>query len=133
LDNVEFAAVGVEDLTLDPPFDLITSFDVIHDLAEPLAALTRIRAALVDQGMYLMMEPEAGSALADNLDPDGALLYGMSTLYCLTQSLAAGGEGLGAAWGRERAEELAKDAGFEVFERLDSISNRFSAFYLLRR
>jgi hypothetical protein len=50
----------------------------------------------------------------------------------MTQSLAVGGEGLGAAWGRELAEDYAKRAGFSTFQPLEEITNKFSAFYLLR-
>ncbi len=131
IDNVEFLEHGVEDIPIDPPFQLITSFDVIHDLADPLAGLRRIRQALSGDGQYLMMEPNAGSNLKDNLHPRGAMLYGISTLHCMTQSLARGGAGLGAAWGRERAEALAQEAGFGSFRPLEEISNKFSAFYLL--
>ncbi len=132
-DNVDFLGHDVTEIPTEPPFGLITSFDVIHDLADPLAGLRRIRESLADDGVYLMMEPNAGSKLEDNLDPRGAMLYGISTLHCMTQSLARGGVGLGAAWGRERAEELAGQAGFGTFRPLDEITNRFSAFFLLSR
>jgi SAM-dependent methyltransferase len=131
--NVDFRENAVEQIPIDPPFGLVTSFDVIHDLTAPLAAMRRIREALADDGLFLMMEPNAGSDLSDNLSPRGAMLYGISALHCMTQSLAAGGVGLGSAWGRERAEELAGEAGFTSFQPLDAISNRFSAFYLLQR
>ncbi len=132
LGNVRFAALDVEELPTDPPFDLITSFDVIHDLIDPRSALRRIREALARDGVFLMMEPNAGSNLEENLTPRGAMLYGTSTLHCMTQSLAKGGAGLGAAWGRQQAETMAGEAGFSSFEPLDGISNQFSAFYLLR-
>jgi 2-polyprenyl-3-methyl-5-hydroxy-6-metoxy-1,4-benzoquinol methylase len=133
LDNIEFIQAGVEEIPTNPPYRLITSFDVIHDLTEPLVAMRRIREALSVDGVYLMMEPNAGSSLEDNLGPMGALEYGISTLHCMTQSLARGGAGLGSAWGRERAEQMAADAGFGSFRRLDDITNKFSAFYLLTR
>ena len=133
LDNLEFHVHPAEAIPTDPGFDLITAFDVIHDLADPLAAMRRIREALRTDGVFLMMEPNLSSDLAENLHPIGAMMYGVSTLHCLTQSLAADGAGLGAAWGSRRAEELAREAGFGSFERLEDISNRFSAFYLLRR
>lgn len=131
--NVEFIALGVEDLPIDTPFGLITTFDVIHDLPDPLAGMNRIREALADDGRYLMMEPNVSSNLEDNLTPRGAMLYGTSTLHCLTQSLAQGGAGLGAAWGRQRAQAMAEEAGFGSFQPLEEIDNKFSAFYLLRR
>jgi 2-polyprenyl-3-methyl-5-hydroxy-6-metoxy-1,4-benzoquinol methylase len=133
LDNIDFIQAGVEEIPSDPPYRLITSFDVIHDLVDPLAAMRRIREALSDDGVYLMMEPNASSSLEENLSPMGALQYGISTLHCMTQSLARGGAGLGSAWGRERSEQMAAEAGFGSFHRLDEITNKFSAFYLLTR
>jgi SAM-dependent methyltransferase len=132
LPNVGFQRHGAGDFPTDPPFDLITTFDVIHDLADPLGGLTRIRQALTPDGLYLMMEPNASSKLENNLNDRAALLYGVSTLHCMTQSLAAGGEGLGAAWGREQAEDYARRAGFTSFQPLEDITNKFSAFYLLK-
>lgn len=132
VDNLRFEAIPVERIPTDPGFDLITGFDVIHDLADPLAGLTRILEALHPDGVFLMMEPNVGSNLEDNIGEIGTLFYGISTLHCMTQSLARGGAGLGAAWGRERAEQMAFEAGFTGFDRLDDITNRFSAFYLLR-
>ncbi len=132
IDNVEFEEYSADAIPLEPPFDLITTFDVIHDLVDPLAGLTRIREALGPNGLYLMMEPNASSRLDENLSDRGALLYGVSTMLCMTQSLAHGGAGLGAAWGRELAEEYAGRAGFTSFQPLESIQNRFSAFYLLQ-
>ncbi len=129
--NVDFANSSANDLPTSPPFDLITSFDVIHDLFDPLGGLARIREALSEDGVYLMMEPNVSSNLEDNLNDRAALTYGISTLHCMTQSLAIGGAGLGAAWGRQRAEEYARRAGFTGFEPLEGITNKFSAFYLL--
>lgn len=129
--NVAFENSSADSIPSDPPFDLITSFDVIHDLTDPLAALTRIREALSPSGQFLMMEPNASSHLENNLNDRSALLYGISAMHCMTQALAAGGEGVGAAWGREMAEDYARRAGFAGFEPLEDITNKFSAFYLL--
>jgi SAM-dependent methyltransferase len=131
LGNVEFHAAAVEEIPTDPGFDLVTTFDVVHDLADPRAGLRRIRQALTESGSYLMMEPKAESDLAGNMSSRGAMLYGISTMHCMTQSLAVGGEGLGAAWGRQLAESYAAEAGFAGFEVLEEISNRFSTFFLL--
>lgn len=128
--NASFSRLPAEELP--DGFDLITSFDVIHDLAKPAAALRRIREALRPGGVYLMMEPNMSTDLDDNLDDIGVINYGISLLHCMTQSLAIGGAGLGAGWGRQRAEEMARDAGFSTFEPLEEITNRFSAFYLLQ-
>ncbi|MEX2654613.1 MAG: class I SAM-dependent methyltransferase [Acidimicrobiia bacterium] len=131
LTNVSFEVVSAEEIPTDPPFDLITTFDVVHDLARPDAAVARFREALTDGGTFLMMEPAVNASLQDNIEPRVALLYGVSLLFCMTQSLAAGGAGLGTAWGPERAETLCREAGFGQFVRLQ-IENPFSAFYQVR-
>ncbi|MDE0887075.1 MAG: class I SAM-dependent methyltransferase [Myxococcota bacterium] len=127
-ENVFFAQVDGGSIPSDPGFDFITTFDVIHDVVDPLAVLGQIRAALAEGGAYLMVEPQAGDDLEENLHAAGALTYALSTLHCMTQSLAHGGEGLGAAWGPGRAEQYCRDAGFGRFERLE-VANPFNAFY----
>jgi len=131
ISNVEFHQYDAEEIPIEPGFDFITTFDVIHDLVDPLAGMQRIAEALHPGGLYLMMEPNASSNLQDNINEIGALNYGVSVLHCMTQSLAHGGAGLGSAWGGEATEEMAREAGFRSFRRLDEIANRFSAFYLL--
>lgn len=132
VDNVTFRQMSVEEMDTGSRFGLITAFDVIHDLPDPLGGLRRIRQSLEPDGMFLMMEPNAGSLLEENLHSRGAMLYGISALHCMTQSLAEGGPGLGAVWGRQRAQALAEEAGFTSFQPLEEISNRFSSFYLLQ-
>ena len=132
ISNLEYRVGRIEELSEPGRFGLVTSFDVIHDVVDPRLALVAIRESMSPDGWYLMMEPAASSDLANNLHKHGALQYGISTLLCLTQSLAAGGAGLGAAWGEESARDLAVAAGFSQFEKLDGISNRFSNFYLLQ-
>lgn len=131
LGNAHFDECSATAIPTEPPFDLITAFDVVHDLAEPRAAVARIREALAEDGTFLMMEPAVHPDLEDNIEPRAALLYGVSLLFCMTQSLAAGGEGLGTAWGPRKAEELCRSAGFGHFRRLP-VENPFSAFYEVR-
>lgn len=129
--NVAFEVRSADEIPTDPAFDLITCFDVVHDLADPAGAVARVREALASDGAFLMMEPAVNAELEDNIEPRGALWYGVSLLFCMTQSLAAGGPGLGTAWGPERAESLCREAGFSRFRRLP-IENPFSAFYEVR-
>ncbi len=128
LPNLKFEEMDAGSLPQEPGFDLITTFDVIHDLARPRAVLGQIRQALAPGGAYLMVEPNAKDSLEENLGREGALLYAISTMYCTTVSLAHDGEGLGAAWGPALAEKLCREAGFGSFERLE-IRNPFNAFY----
>jgi 2-polyprenyl-3-methyl-5-hydroxy-6-metoxy-1,4-benzoquinol methylase len=126
--NVEFAVGGSDLLVERGGFDLVTALDVIHDLDEPVAILSDIRHSLSETGSLLIMEPRIDDHLENNLGAHGTVLYGISTLHCMTQSLANGGAGIGAAAGPSTIEQLAKDAGFESFVELP-IDNPFSAFY----
>lgn len=128
--NLDLVRAGATEF--EGSYDLITTFDVVHDLADPAAALRHIREALRPGGVYLMMEPNMSSDLDRNTGDNAVINYGISLLHCMTQSLAADGAGLGTAWGREAAEQMACEAGFSSFEPLDQIANRFSAFYVLR-
>ena len=126
-----FLAESVDALPTEPGWDFISTFDVIHDLPEPLGAMTRIRSALNEGGTYLMVEPKVADSLEKNVkNPFARMLYGMSCLHCVPQSLAQGGPGLGACWGEARARQMAEEAGFARFERLD-IRSPAMAFYAL--
>lgn len=128
-ERVEFIRASADSLETSN-YDLITTFDVIHDLPDPLAMLRKIRSSLAPTGRYLMVEPRMAHDLAENQTPFGKLLYGMSCLHCVPQSLAQGGPGLGACWGPQRARDLAREAGFEQFEALP-IRSPALAFYEL--
>jgi 2-polyprenyl-3-methyl-5-hydroxy-6-metoxy-1,4-benzoquinol methylase len=129
-DRVRFEAVKAEDLAANQ-FDLVTTFDVIHDMADPLAALGSIRRLLGPRGVYLMQDPNAADALEDNISTKGRFFYGVSVFYCMTVSLAQGGVGLGTCMGEAKARQLATEAGFTSFRRLP-IDNPFSAFFEVR-
>ena len=100
-------------LPTDPPFAAVFAFDAIHDQADPAGVLRRIHDALEPGGVFAMLDIKAASALEDNVgNPLAPWLYGVSTLHCLTVSLAAGGAGLGAVWGEQRARQMLAEAGF---------------------
>ncbi|HEV3495268.1 MAG TPA: methyltransferase domain-containing protein, partial [Actinomycetes bacterium] len=113
LANARFEVRDAARLTTDEPFDVVFVFDAVHDQVAPAAVLERIWAALAPGGTLVMVEPRASSDLAGNLtNPVAPLLYAVSTLHCLTVSLAGGGAGLGAAWGEELARAMLAEAGF---------------------
>ena len=114
--NVEFAARDLSDFdeTAEPDaFDFVTTFDAIHDQANPLVVLQGIRRAVAPDGVYLAQDIKGSSHHYGNIDhPIGPLLYTISCMHCMTVSLAQGGEGLGAMWGREKALDYFRKAGF---------------------
>jgi hypothetical protein len=98
-------------------FGFVTTFDAVHDQARPGALLRGIRRSLRADGVYLMQDIDGSSRVEGNLDhPLGTFLYAISCMHCMTVSLAQGGEGLGAMWGREKAAELLGAAGFSGWE-----------------
>ncbi|WP_024877592.1 class I SAM-dependent methyltransferase [Saccharomonospora piscinae] len=113
LANASFQALDIVELPTDPPFDVVFAFDTIHDQAEPARVLRRVHDALVPGGRFVMLDTRAATELADNLDnPFAPLLYSVSTLHCMTVSLARGGAGLGTVWGEQLARRMLAEAGF---------------------
>jgi SAM-dependent methyltransferase len=133
LTNARFEVMDVTRLPDEPRFDLITSFDAIHDQRDPAATLRRVAAALAPGGLYFMVEPKASSRLEDNLgNPFAAYMYCMSVLHCMTVSLAEGGAGLGTAWGEQAARRLLAEAGFTSVEVVDAPGPQ-NSIYLCRK
>ncbi len=113
LTNVTFEECDAAKLTVDRPFDAVFVFNAIHDQVAPPAVLQRIHDALVPGGVFVMNEPRLSSNLEDNIGhPLAPFTYAVSTLHCMTVSLAHGGAGLGTAWGEQLALQLLTDAGF---------------------
>ena len=115
-DNVEFVTADLTrfDETAEPEaFDLITTFDAIHDQAQPLNVLKGIHRALRPDGVYVMQDISGTSHVHKDVDhPIGTFLYAVSCMHCMTVSLAQGGEGVGAMWGEEKTREYLTKAGF---------------------
>jgi 2-polyprenyl-3-methyl-5-hydroxy-6-metoxy-1,4-benzoquinol methylase len=115
--NVRFEVKDAATLDEKACYDLVTTFDAVHDQAKPAAVLKGIADALKDDGVYLMQDIAGSSHVHNNMDhPTGPLLYAISTMHCMTVSLAQGGDGLGTMWGEEKAKEMLKEAGFTEVE-----------------
>jgi len=111
--NVSLVQGDVAELWLDGKYDLVTAFDAIHDQAKPDRVLERIYAALRPGGTFLMQDIAGHTHVGDNRDhPLGPFMYTVSCMHCMSVSLASGGPGLGAMWGREKAVEMLNAAGF---------------------
>ena len=112
LDNARFEVRDVAGLGEDAAYDLVTAFDAIHDQAHPAAVLACVARALRPGGRFLMVDIKASSNVDDNRQiPWAPFIYAISTFHCMTVSLAAGGDGLGTAWGRQLATSMLDDAG----------------------
>ncbi|MBV9582435.1 MAG: class I SAM-dependent methyltransferase [Chloroflexi bacterium] len=141
--NAQAAGVGDRvhsemcDVTRGIPgsYDLITTFDVVHDMPQPLPALRAIRAALKPGGTYFVVEFNVSDDLDDNIHHPfnmGAFGYSASLNYCMTQALAAGGVGTGTCMGEAGLRDLAAEAGFTHVRRLEFPNNPFNSFYELK-
>jgi len=100
-------------------YDLVTMFDCLHDMGDPVGAARQVRDTLAPDGTWMIVEPAAGDRVEDNLDPVGRAYYGFSTLLCTPASLSQEvGLALGAQAGEARIREVVESAGFSRFRRV---------------
>jgi SAM-dependent methyltransferase len=117
---------------LPEQYDVITTFDVIHDAVDPRGLLRAIRQALRSDGRYVCLDINCAEHLEGNAGPLGSLFYGFSVLYCMTTSLAGHGEGLGTVGLPEgKLQELSLKAGFSSVRRVP-LENPFNNLYELQ-
>jgi SAM-dependent methyltransferase len=99
-------------------YDLVATFDCLHDMGDPVGAARHIRQSLAEDGTWLIVEPFAGDTVADNLNPVGRSYYGFSTFLCVPNALSqAGGYSLGAQAGEAAIGKVVAEAGFTRFRR----------------
>ncbi len=100
-------------------YDLVATFDCLHDMGDPLSAARHIREALAHDGSWLIVEPYAGESVVDNLNPVGRMYYSASTFLCVPNGLSQqGGYALGAQAGEAAIRQVTVDAGFTRFRRV---------------
>ena len=137
LRNIEFIVADLShfDQTAEyEAFDVITTFDAVHDQKFPLNVLKGIYRALRPDGVYLMQDIKGSSHVHKNIDhPLGTLLYGISCMHCMTVSLAQGGEGVGAMWGEEMTREYLKKAGFSSVQKNELAHDIQNNWYVVRK
>jgi 2-polyprenyl-3-methyl-5-hydroxy-6-metoxy-1,4-benzoquinol methylase len=99
-------------------YDLVTTFDCLHDMGDPIGAATHIRQSLTVDGTWLIVEPYAGESVTENLNPVGRVYYGFSTFLCVPNAMSqSGGYSLGAQAGEHAIGQLVERAGFTRFRR----------------
>ena len=135
ISNVSFFDPRDKPIADDNSYDLICTFDCIHDMTHPTEMMKTIRKALKDDGTWLLVDIKAHDSLELNVskNPMASLLYGISVLSCMSSAMSEdGGEGLGTlGLSAVRAEAMARDAGFTQFKKLD-VDHSVNAFYEVR-
>jgi SAM-dependent methyltransferase len=99
-------------------YDLVTTFDCLHDMGDPVGAARHVRETLAEDGTWMIVEPMAGDRVEDNLNPVGRAYYGFSTFLCTPASLSQEvGLALGAQAGQARIGDVVAAGGFGRFRR----------------
>ena len=129
-DNARFEVASAQTFS-GTGYDLIATFDCLHDMGDPAGAARHIRQALDADGTWLIVEPLAGDTLAGNLNPVGRVYYSFSTFVCVPNARSQpGGHALGAQAGEAAVRQIAEQAGFTRFRR--AAETPFNAIYQAR-
>jgi SAM-dependent methyltransferase len=116
--RVQFDTASAQDYA-GTGYDLVTTFDCLHDMGDPVSAAQHVLETLDDDGTWLIVEPFAGDRVEDNLNPVGRLYYAVSTLVCTPASLSQDvGLALGAQAGEARLHDVVTAGGFTRFRRV---------------
>ncbi|MCV7401129.1 methyltransferase domain-containing protein [Mycobacterium fragae] len=134
LQNVRFERMDLTELDITEAYDVVTVFDAIHDQAQPARVLANIFRALRPGGVFLMVDIKASSRLEDNIGvPLAPFLYTVSTMHCMSVSLALDGAGLGTVWGQQLATSMLADAGFREVRTQEIESDPINLYYVARK
>jgi ubiquinone/menaquinone biosynthesis C-methylase UbiE len=117
-DRVSFEVAGAQTFG-GTGYDLVTTFDCLHDMGDPLAAARHIRQSLAPDGTWMIVEPFAQDDPSGNQNPVGRVYYNFSTFLCLPNAMSqSGGYTLGAQAGEAAIRRVVTDAGFTRFARV---------------
>jgi 2-polyprenyl-3-methyl-5-hydroxy-6-metoxy-1,4-benzoquinol methylase len=134
LKNARFELQDLADLDVSSAFDLITTIDVIHDLAKPRAVLATIYRSLRQGGTYLMGDVQGSTNIHENIgQPLAPYAFLWSLAGCMPASLRQGGEGLGAMWGEQKALEFLGNAGFHDIAVVKPTDDLINCYYICRK
>ena len=116
-DRVRFETAGATTFG-GGPYDLVTTFDCLHDMGDPVAAASHVRERLAEDGTWMIVEPFAGDTVQDNLNPIGRVYYSFSTFLCVPNAVSQGAHRtLGAQAGEAAIRSVTEAAGFTRFRR----------------
>lgn len=135
LENLSFHHARRDPLPAGAGFDLVTTFDCLHDMAHPGEAMRAIRAAIEPDGTWLIADIKSHPTFEETLEnnPGAGMMYAFSVLSCMSSALSEpGGAGLGTlGFTEEIAREMTREAGFERFRRLE-FEHPMNAYYEVR-
>ena len=115
--RTEFVVAGSDNFP-HGPYDLVTFCTSLHDMPDPIASAKRAFETLKEDGSVLIVEPMAGNSVEENCNPLGQMFSAVSTLCCLSNSIAQGGSGLGAVATEAQIHDTLKAGGFNFFRRI---------------
>jgi SAM-dependent methyltransferase len=116
-DRVSFEVAAAKEYPGDS-YDLVTFFDCLHDMGDPVGAAAHVLRSLKPNGCWMIVEPFANDKVEENLNPVGRVYYSASTLVCTPASLAQEvGLALGAQAGEARMRDVVSQGGFTRFRR----------------
>lgn len=134
LKNVRLEVVDMSEFGEIGRYDLITTFDAVHDQKSPQNLIKGIHAALRPGGTYLMQDIAGSATLENNMDmPMAAHLYAISCMHCMAVSLGQGGDGLGTMWGWETAKAMLEEAKFASIEKHQFEHDPFNVWFVSTR
>lgn len=117
LENLRFEQRDLTGYDESDRWDLVFSFDAVHDQKDPQGLVSGIARSLKPGGVYVMQDIGGSAHLEQNMDfPMATMLYSVSCVHCTPVSIGQGGAGLGTMWGRETAEEMLHEAGFSEID-----------------
>jgi ubiquinone/menaquinone biosynthesis C-methylase UbiE len=129
-DHVQFEVASAAEFS-GSGYDLIATFDCLHDMGDPVGAAKHVREALAPDGTWLVVEPFAGENWTDNLNPVGRVYYNASTQICVQAALSQkGGYALGSQSGEAGVREVVEAAGFTRIRR--ATETPFNIIYEIR-
>lgn len=132
--NVTFGTRDLSSFEETGQYDLVTTFDAVHDQKDPQHLIIGLQRSLRSGGVYLMQDIAGSAHLQNNIDmPMAAFLYTVSCFHCMPVSLGQNGEGLGAMWGWETAERMLKEAGFATVDRHELAHDPMNMVFLSRK
>jgi len=116
-DRVAFEVAGAASIN-GGTYDLITTFDCLHDMGDPVGVAKHLRERIAEDGTWMIVEPYAADTVAGNLNPVGRIYYSFSAFLCVPNAVSQGGSHtLGAQAGEAAIRRVVTEAGFTRFRR----------------